>query len=120
MTLTPKDIEQLKEKLLTEEKATAETLASFASKNKDASHEYTSKFPSFGDPTDEDAQISAVEEYETRLSTEGTLEQRLRAIRAALDRINKNTYGKCLNCNKEISIERLQVSPEADLCGKCK
>jgi len=120
MHISQTDLQILKDKLLSEEKTTAETLASFASKNKNASGEYTSNFPAFGDANDEDAQTSAVEEYGTRLSTEQALEERLRAIRNALARLEENTYGHCLNCKKEILLARLNVSPEAELCGKCK
>jgi|SRR3989338_4961123 len=119
MHISQNDLQLLKNKLLSEEKTTSETLASFASKNKNVNREYTSKFPTFGDANDEDAQTSAVEEYGTRLSAERALEERLRAIRSALVRLKDDTYGKCLNCKKDIPLARLNVSPEAELCGKC-
>ena len=118
--LTKKELEKIKNKLLEEEKGVSEVLASFATKNKNAGQEYTSKFPAFAEAGDEDAQGDAVEEYETRLSAEGALEERLRAIRSALLRIQKRTYGKCSSCKKQIIFGRLLVSPEAELCGKCK
>lgn len=40
----------------------------------------------------------------------------LRAIDAALGRIEAGTYGKCRVCGKEISPERLEAMPWADLC----
>ncbi|OHA46688.1 MAG: hypothetical protein A3A80_02380 [Candidatus Terrybacteria bacterium RIFCSPLOWO2_01_FULL_44_24] len=120
MPLAKQDIENFKNKLLSEERRISETLASFATKNKGGSGEFTSRFPNFGDGQDEDAQVSAVEEYGTRLSAETILEERLRAIRRALTRIQKNAYGKCLNCKKDIPIKRLNASPEAELCGNCK
>ena len=119
MHIPQKDLQLLKNKLLSEERITNETLASFASKNKNASQEYTSNFPTFGDANDEDAQTSAVEEYGTRLSAEKALEERLRAIKSALIRIEEDSYGKCSNCKKEIPLSRLNASPEAELCGKC-
>ena len=120
MSLKPNDIKILKEKLLTEEKDTVKALSSFAVQNKNAGNEYTTAFPKFGDPEDEDAQTSAVEEYNTRLSTERALEERLRSIRNALTRIEKGAYEKCAHCKKPIGVERLKVSPEAELFGKCK
>ena len=120
MHISQNDLQLLKNKLLSEEKTTSETLASFASKNKNATREYTSEFPTFGDANDEDAQTSAVEEYGTRLSAERALEERLRAIEEALTHIEKGSYGRCSNCKQDIPLARLNVSPEAELCGKCK
>ncbi|MDX6514141.1 MAG: hypothetical protein QOE36_3645 [Gaiellaceae bacterium] len=40
----------------------------------------------------------------------------LRAIDAALKRIEDGTYGKCRVCGKDISPERLEAMPWADLC----
>lgn len=120
MPLKPNDLKLLKDKLLTEEKNTVKALASIAIRNNNAGNEYTAAYPKFGDAQDEDAQTSAVEEYSTRLSTERALEERLRSIRNALTGIEKNVYGKCGNCGKSISLERLKASPEAVLCGKCK
>jgi len=51
------------------------------------------------------------------LSSEGKL---LKQIQEALNRIEKKTYGKCVNCSKDISIKRLKAVPYAELCRKCK
>lgn len=117
MKISHRDLEQLKNKLLAEEKTTSETLASFATKT---DHEFTSTFPAMGDAQDEDAHTTAVEEYGTRLSTERALEDRLRLVRAALARVEKGAYGACTRCGKPIPPARLEASPEAELCGKCK
>lgn len=54
-----------------------------------------------------------VEEYETRLGAEQSLESRLLAVSHALERIAKGTYGRCLTCGKEISLERLRANAAA-------
>jgi len=41
-------------------------------------------------------------------------------IDEALRRIHRNEYGRCHNCGKEISRERLEVLPFARLCIECK
>jgi len=46
-------------------------------------------------------------------------EQELSEINEALARIKNNSYGKCVSCAGEISIERLTVKPEAALCMNC-
>jgi DnaK suppressor protein len=44
----------------------------------------------------------------------------LAAIDAALQRIEEGTYGKCVNCGKEIGEERLAALPWATLCIDCR
>ena len=40
-------------------------------------------------------------------------------IEAALERIDKDEYGECLNCGEEISRKRLELDPAATLCIDC-
>jgi DnaK suppressor protein len=44
----------------------------------------------------------------------------LAAIDAALQRIQDGTFGKCVNCGKEIGDERLEALPWATLCIDCR
>jgi RNA polymerase-binding transcription factor DksA len=44
----------------------------------------------------------------------------IEAVRAALGRIDRGTYGRCLGCGARIPIERLRVQPEAALCHVCQ
>ena len=44
----------------------------------------------------------------------------LAAIDAALERIQEGTFGKCVNCGKEIAEERLTALPWATLCIDCR
>jgi len=41
-------------------------------------------------------------------------------VRAALERIQQNTYGTCLNCDEEIGLRRLQAVPWTPLCIACQ
>lgn len=41
-------------------------------------------------------------------------------INEALRRIQNNTYGKCVTCNKNISVQRLLAVPHARFCIECK
>ena len=43
----------------------------------------------------------------------------LRAIQAALRRIEDGSYGYCVACGEEISPERLDVVPHAARCRNC-
>jgi RNA polymerase-binding transcription factor DksA len=58
-------------------------------------------------------------EQEVAISLLETEEQRLEEIAAALERIEKGTFGRCQECNKEISKERLRAIPYARLCIVC-
>ena len=40
-------------------------------------------------------------------------------INQALDRIENNTYGSCVMCNKEIDEDRLEIMPETSMCVEC-
>lgn len=46
--------------------------------------------------------------------------KRLRAIEAALSRINQGRYGACMKCGKKIPTERLTAIPYAVLCIECQ
>lgn len=46
--------------------------------------------------------------------------KRLRAIDAALGRINQGRYGICVKCNKKIPPARLEALPYAVLCVDCQ
>ncbi len=51
------------------------------------------------------------------LSEEG---RKIRLIDDAIRRLQNDTYGKCIDCNKMISDGRLEALPYARLCVKCK
>ena len=40
-------------------------------------------------------------------------------IRAALGRLEDGSYGECMKCGEDISMERLDAVPHATLCRKC-
>lgn len=85
--------------------------------------DYVTKFPNYGD--DEDSELtdyspSEVEDYSIDLSVTGTLEKRLHTVESALARMKAGSYGRCLKCGREISVERLTANPEAETCVQCK
>lgn len=47
-------------------------------------------------------------------------QQELDAVRAALGRIDRGTFGRCLSCGVHIPIERLRVQPHAAYCHVCQ
>jgi DnaK suppressor protein len=46
-------------------------------------------------------------------------EQLLAEVDDALDRIERGTFGRCENCGREISRERLEAIPYARYCIRC-
>ena len=99
-------------------------LKSFAKEDKNLKHNWKSSFPEFdgsetGDSSLEVAQ-DEVEEYMGRLPVEHALEIKLKNVNLAIERIKKNTYGKCEKCKKPIPLDRLNVCPEARLCLECE
>jgi RNA polymerase-binding transcription factor len=43
----------------------------------------------------------------------------LRQINEALERLEQNCYGICVNCDEEISLPRLQALPYVNTCIDC-
>ena len=62
---------------------------------------------------------SAVFEQATGAGLRQDLQERLEEIDAALDRVQRGTYGRCESCGREIDVERLQILPAARLCVEC-
>ena len=46
-------------------------------------------------------------------------QEEIKAIRAALARIESGEFGFCMKCGEEISAERLDVLPQTPFCRKC-
>jgi DnaK suppressor protein len=44
----------------------------------------------------------------------------LRAIEAAIDRIEKGSYGICTSCGQDIGLARLKAVPWTSVCIECK
>jgi DnaK suppressor protein len=63
---------------------------------------------------------TATLDREIDYTLEENSENVLSAIDAALLRIVDGTYGKCVNCGKEIGEERLAALPWATLCIDCR
>jgi RNA polymerase-binding transcription factor DksA len=45
--------------------------------------------------------------------------EEMRAITAALERMDAGEYGQCVNCGEKISEERLDVLPYTPFCKTC-
>lgn len=121
--MTKKLLNELKEKLEKQKAEIRAELGKFAKEDKKLPGDWDTKYPQADGGTGgqvlEDA-ADQVEQYSNLLALEHNLELRLRDTNLALEKIKKNKYGKCENCGKNISEERLKIYPEARICGKCK
>lgn len=67
------------------------------------------------------------DKYEEESTNEGvlsTLEERLKEVTDALERIEKGLYGKCMTCTmngieKDIEVEKLEANPATTTCLAC-
>ena len=111
-------IEQIKKELLARKAQVLDDLKQVAKKDIDGEDKLKAKFPNYGDKIDENAQ--EISEYSTNLATEKILENTLRDVEGALDRIEKGTYGICKYCGQEIGKKRMLARPVASACVECK
>jgi RNA polymerase-binding transcription factor DksA len=68
--------------------------------------------------SDENDKADRFEDFESRSSVMRTLEPRLNTILKALKGLNRESFGKCIVCKKDIEMERLEVNPAAQTCKK--
>jgi len=66
--------------------------------------------------SDQNDMADRFEDFEERSSMMRTLEPRLNDILKALRVINKETFGKCKICKKDIETARLEANPAARTC----
>ena len=69
-------------------------------------------------PLDQDWEEQAVDlaDDDALAGVDAVLRQEIVQVRAALDRIENDTYGICAVCGEEIGLERLRARPIATRC----
>ena len=115
--IDPQVQEELKRKLLEEQKRIESTLAKTEMTKEGTDREYETKFPEVD--RDEEENADEMEMYESNLATGESMKAELEKIEKALAAMEDGTYGTCTNCQKEIPIERLRAYPQADTCLEC-
>jgi RNA polymerase-binding transcription factor DksA len=68
--------------------------------------------------SDENDKADRFEDFEARSSVMRTLEPRFNSILKALKGLNRESFGKCIVCKKDIEMARLEVNPAAQTCKK--
>jgi RNA polymerase-binding protein DksA len=110
--MNKKDLEYFKGKLLDEKKELETELNEVAKKEPGQGWEATSGEMEV-DTADDNEVADKLEEYETNKSVMDKLQKQLSEVDAALDRIEKGTYGICENTHKPIDRDRLEANPSS-------
>lgn len=114
-------LHELKEALTKEHDTIVSELKEIASPNPALKGDWQARYPKMeenetGSDSSLETEEDEVEEYETLLEAEHSLESRLLQIVHALHRIQTKQFGICPKCKKEIPIERLRANPAAEFC----
>lgn len=68
--------------------------------------------------SDQNDMADRFEDFEARSSMMRTLEPRLSDILKALKNLNRESFGRCEVCKKDIEMTRLEANPAARTCKK--
>ena len=110
------DKEKIKDKLEKERNTLLEELRDMGKLNPETGEwEATPEELDFPE-SDQNDMADRFEDFEARSSMIKILELRLNNILKALKGLNKESFGKCEVCKKDIEMKRLEVNPAARTC----
>jgi len=110
------DKEKIKDKLEKERNILLEELRDMGKLNPETGEwEATPEELDFPE-SDQNDMADRFEDFEARSSMIKILEPRLNNILKALKGLNKESFGKCEVCKKDIEMKRLEVNPAARTC----
>jgi RNA polymerase-binding protein DksA len=111
------DTEHFRKRLLDERTRVQEAIDYLHEENPGSMEDETQEIPSDNHPADV-ATVTLDREIDYTL--EENEERLLKAIDAALERIDSGTFGTCRTCGKPIGEERLEALPYTTQCIDCK
>ena len=106
-----------------------ETIAAFGERLREQQQELKAELISaeeaakpvdLGLPIGRISRMDAMQDQQMALARTKRIEARMRAVAAALGRINAGTYGVCPRCEDDIEIARLNARPDLPLCRDCQ
>lgn len=117
-------VNELRATLQKEHDILVDELKSIANRDPNVKGGWVTQYPQFeqsefGSHSALEEEADEVEEYESRLGAEHSLESRLLEVNRALERINKGIFGACSKCRKPITEERLRANPAAEFHVEC-
>ena len=65
------------------------------------------------------SRLDAMQMQQTALAQQRSLQQDIRNLEAALERLAADRFGTCHQCRQAIAFTRLQAQPAARICGRC-
>ncbi len=112
------DKKKIKEKLEKERDTLLEEMRDMGKLNTDTGEWDATPEESDVPETDQNDMADRFEDFEEKSSTIKVLESRLNSILKALKNINKESFGVCEVCKKDIELSRLEANPAARTCKK--
>ena len=112
------DKKKIKEKLEIERDILLEELRDMGKLNTDTGEWEATPEEQDIPKSDQNDMADRFEDFEARSSMLRTLEPRLNNILKALKGLNRDSFGKCEVCKKDIEIARLEANPAARTCKK--
>jgi RNA polymerase-binding protein DksA len=119
MPHTSEFIERMKALLVQDKERLERELSDIGTKDPSQKEHYEASYPESGGNSDDDNAME-VTEYSDELSLKGRLEKELHDTNSALKAIEKEKYGICKYCGKEIDEKRLEARPASSSCIACK
>jgi len=111
------DLNTLKNKLTLEKELVEKELATLGIFDKSKKDWGAASTPAVdADRADENTAADFEEDYAEKVASVEELEFRLNDIKAALERMEKGSYGKCVICGESIEEDRLLANPAAPTC----
>lgn len=111
------DLTEIRRRLLAEERRLAEQVALLDERAREAQ---TPDEVAFGNADTLADEAVLVVEREKEQALRRDAEEALLAVRAALAKLDRGTYGRCEQCGRPIAPRRLQALPHARLCLDCQ
>ena len=112
------DKKKIKEKLEKERDSLLEQMKGMGKLNTETDEWETTPEKQDFPESDENDKADRFEDFEARSSVMRTLEPRLNSILKALKGLNRESFGRCIVCKKDIEMARLEVNPAAQTCKK--
>ena len=112
------DKKKIKEKLEKERDSLLAQMKGMGKLNEETDEWETTPEEQVFPETDENDKADRFEDFEARTSVMRTLEPRLKTILKALKGLNRDSFGKCIVCKKDIEMARLEANPAAQTCKK--
>jgi len=117
--MNKRNIDALKKKLIAEKEQLEEELNGIGQKNSSAPGGWDVTPGNIEiDSADENEMADKFEALEDNTGIAHKLESQLDEVKAAIERIEKGTYGICEKCGKPIEAERLEANPSARISIK--